>query len=154
MHHSYSDTEYVVIEGLVTYHNPQGGDKLGLNGLMNSSFLPVFSTAMVGKKAPNMQIDLKQQAGHTHVSPLPLHFSPTSAHHSLSGATHSGLCFVLLSLVKQGYAFVLLSCLVQECYLCAGLIVLSPSLPLQYLHSTPFLTRSTLITSLRNFLLI
>jgi hypothetical protein len=37
-------------------------------------------------------------------------------------ATHSGLFFILLSLVSQGCAFVPLSCLVQECYLCGGLI--------------------------------
>lgn len=80
---------------------------------------------------------------------LPL---PTCPSPSLEAA-HGGL-FVLPSGVSQGYAFVFLSCLVQECYLYGGLICFNTSLPLQDLHSIVFLPRSTLVPSLRNLLFI
>lgn len=83
----------------------------------------------------------------SHNSPLCPSLSPD--------ATHSGVFFVPLSLVSQEYAFVPLSCLVQKCYLCGGLIcfITSFTSPGPPFHC--FLTKvSTLVPSLKNWLLI
>lgn len=85
------------------------------------------------RKSHIKQLDLKQHSDYTCLSTFPPGFPlPPSFHHAAPllpscpspslEATCSRLFLVRLSLVSQGYAFVPLSCLVQECYLCGGLI--------------------------------
>ena len=115
------------------------------------SVLSLPSVHQLGGKSHIKQADLTQHTDYTSLSTFPPSFPFPPSHHSallLSPcpslsleATHSGLFFVSLSLVGQGYAFVPLSCLVQECYLCGGLIcfITSFTSPRPSLHC--FLTK-------------
>ena len=72
-------------------------------------------------KAARWLYTLKHFSSQVPPPSLPSCNSPPCPSLSLE-ATHRGLFFVPLSLVGQEYAIVPLSCLVQKCYLCGGLI--------------------------------
>lgn len=101
----------------------------------------LFSRSTSWRGSHTKQADLKQHTDYKSLSTFPPSFSPLPCPSLSLEATHSGLFFVSLSLVSQGYAFVLLSCLVQECYLCGGLIcfITSCTSPRPSLHC--FLTK-------------